>query len=99
MVGGGRGENRKAIQVVCENRKWRDGRVVWLGSLYQGDTVRKIPWQAAGANRREFSRERERERETEEEIEVECVLALPVTTYLKFRFSWDVHSPGSELKQ
>ena len=57
MVGGGRGENRKAVQVVCENR------VVWLGSLYQGDTVRKIPWQAAGANRREFSRERERERE------------------------------------
>jgi len=54
--------------------------------------TKEIAWQAARANRG-----LERERETDKDIE--CPLALPVTTYLKFRFSWDVNSPRSELKQ
>lgn len=32
-------------------------------------------------------------------MEVKCALTLLVTTYLKFRFIWDVNSRGSELKQ
>lgn len=30
---------------------------------------------------------------------IECALTLPLTTYLKFRSTWDVNSPQSELKQ
>lgn len=52
--------------------------------------TREIPWQVVRANRG---------LETETEIEIECPLALPVTTYLKFRFNWGVNSPRSELKQ
>lgn len=77
--------------------RWRGGRIGWHGNLQQGDIARKTPWQAARANREESPREREVEKQVE--IEVTCALAEPVTTYLKFSFSWDINSLGLELKQ
>lgn len=54
-------------------------------AAYTREIQKERYWQLAGANRGELSRE--------------CALALSVTKYLKFRFSWDGNSPGSELKQ
>lgn len=45
------------------------------------------------------SLERDREVERERDIKRERALALLVTTRTKFRFSWDVNSAGSPLKQ
>ena len=79
---------RKAIQAVLSwspavtesgNRRWRG--VEWAGmAAYTRETLWQAPEQAVGSPL---------------ERDIECLRALPVTMYLKFRFSCDVNSSPS----